>query len=169
MRTLSLWAAGLLPALLLGCGSSPPPEPEFPDAFSSDTPASDAPPSAEPSGEPGAAGSKPAKDDSIPDDYQIVAGDCVQLGRQFAAVTRMDQAAKLSPKLKPEQRSQAEKNIDEVATKLGDKWAESCEKSLVGQTTDPRSLKCALESKSVKDFDVCLNGPEGSQPAAQKK
>jgi hypothetical protein len=132
------------------------PEREAPERWHGAEPgpgAEEAPPS-QPGGVVGRSGSA---DDSIPDDYAMMSGDCAELGKQLAALTRSDQAVQLSPKLTAQQRAQAEKNIDDVATKLGAKWSDTCEKSLVGKSVDRRSLKCAMDAKTVKDFDACLN------------
>lgn len=157
-------AVAVLSACLLGlgCGASPPPEaespsPEMPEP--SPGPESKAEPAVEePPPEPGAVVGRTG-DDSIPDDYAIMSGDCDQLGKQLSALTRSDQGALLSPKLTAAQRAQADKSISDVATKLGSKWTEGCEKSLVGKTVDRKVLKCAFDAKTVKDFDACLNGP----------
>jgi hypothetical protein len=134
-------------------------------------PSSQDDPAAEPESqsEPGA-GSKPrtspqSLDDRVPDDYALTNGDCNVLGKQYAAAIRADQMAGISDKLKDPQRAQVLQNIDEVAQKMAGNWIESCQTSLVGQITDPKSLKCALQAPSVKEFDACLN----SSPAAPKK
>jgi hypothetical protein len=172
MRTLPLlfWAAAALAASLLGCGGSTPP-PENPDdaqaPLGADEPAPswDDSSSAEP--EPGPAEAaepqKPTVDDTIPDDYEMLRGDCRQLGGQLAALTRSDQMANVSPKLSAAQRAQAEKNIGEVADRLGAQWASTCESSLVGKVVDRRALKCAMDAKTVKDFDACLNATTSPQ------
>ena len=173
MRTLSLlpWIAGALAVGLLGCGSSTP-SPESPDSTVSGSEGSTGAP------EPGAGEgpvedpvvtpeAKPTADNTIPDDYAMMSGDCVQLGKQLAAATRADQLALLSPKLTEAQKAQADKNITDVATRLGEKWTEGCESSLVGKVVDRKSLKCALDAKSVKAFDACLNGTPAGEGAAQ--
>lgn len=163
-------AAGLIAAGLLGCGAAtPPPEAPEPEPEPKESWAP-SPPEPGPDDAAGAAApglAKPAADDSIPDDYAMLRGDCAQLGRQLAALTRSDQLATLSPKLKEAQREQADKNITEVANKLGDKWIAGCEESLVGQIVDRRSLKCAMDARTVKEFDACLNAAPA--PGAEKK
>jgi hypothetical protein len=148
---------------LLGCSSNPAPEAPLVAAEPEPSltgPSSDDQSSAKdmPGGSAPPAATTNDKQASIPDDYQLTNGDCTTLGKQFAAAWRMDEVAKLSPKLNEKQRSQAEKSLDEGATKAGDKFAEGCNKSLVGQTADPKSLKCAMDARSVKIFDACLNG-----------
>jgi hypothetical protein len=145
-----------------GCSSSTP-QPEHPegetdqisqgepDAKKEDEQASVKPMPAAPSG---------GVDQGIPDDYTIMEGDCVQLGKHFGNVTRADKVAELSPKLTAKQRQDAEQGIAEVAAKVGENWTASCSKSLVGKTGDPKAIKCALDSRTVKDFDVCLNGEQ---------
>jgi len=179
MRTLSLfsWIAGALAVGLLGCGSSTPSaeSPESSDTVeqASEEPAGGAEPGAveaeaevkDPAAAPGSA--KPTADNTIPDDYAMMSGDCVQLGKQLAAATRADQLALLSPKLTEAQKAQADKNITDVANRLGEKWTEGCEGSLVGKVVDRKSLKCALDAKSVKVFDACLNASPAGEGAAQ--
>lgn len=166
MRMLSLrWVAAVLSASWIGCGASTPlpvesssqEAPEPTDRAGPAEPAPEEPPPA--SG--GVAGRR--EEDLIPDDYAIMRGDCDQLGRQLAALTRSDQGATLSPKLTAAQRAQGEKNIDDVATRLGNQWTAACEKSLVGKSIDRKALRCAFEARSVKAFDTCLNGPGPSK------
>ena len=155
---------------LLGCGSStPPPDDPLSNADpgpgtdtaggGDQTAPSDTPPATDP--EP-SKGAEPKKnlansENSIPDDYLVTHGDCVLLGKQFGVVTRNDQVANLSPKLTEKQRAQAEKSIDEGSMKTGEKFAESCQKSIAGNHGDAKALKCALNAKSAKEFDACLN------------
>ena len=101
---------------------------------------------------------------SIPDSHDITNGDCDALGDQLKAATRADQLATLDAKLSAAQRSQAEESINTVSVKVGEKWTESCRRSLVGGATDSGSLKCALRAKTVKAFDDCLNGPVPAAP-----
>jgi hypothetical protein len=164
MRTSPLlpWALAVLAASLLGCGGSTPP-PENPDDAQAPLGAEEPAPSWDDSSspEPGPSETsepqKPTVDDSIPDDYEMLRGDCVQLGNQLSALTRSDQMANVSPKLSAAQRAQAEKNIGEVADRLGAQWAGTCESSLVGKVVDRKALKCAMDAKAVKEFDACLN------------
>jgi hypothetical protein len=174
MRTLSLLsrAAAVLAAALIGCGGSTPP-PDNPDSELQEPRPSDEPaPSWEgassPEPGPAATSQEPTVDDSIPDDYEMLRGDCVQLGNQLAALTKSDQMVNVSSKLSAAQRAQAEKNIAEVAGRLGDKWAEGCEGSLVGKVVDRKALKCAMDAKTVKDFDACLNATN-PPPSGGKK
>jgi hypothetical protein len=174
MRMILFWAAGAVSTSLFGCAGSPPPpadqpepaqvEERAPPAEPAPTPArkaepADAETSSVEGGEPRAT-ERP--EDSVPDDYTIMHGDCAQLGKKFAALTRAEQVAALSPKLTTEQRTQTEQRIDVVAGKLGEQYAQTCEKN-VGRSVNPRSLKCAFDARSVKAFDECLNGPPPSK------
>jgi hypothetical protein len=78
-------------------------------------------------------------------------------------VTRADQVGALDPKLTAKQRAQTEERIDQVATKMGNDWVQSCQASLVGRVAERKRLSCALEARSVKAFDTCING-EASTP-----
>jgi hypothetical protein len=171
MRTISFWTAGALSTMLFGCGGSPPPPAEQPGPsheHGEERPSGDAPGAAiqpreaEASGSERASGVEPGAakslEDSIPDDYTIMHGDCEQLGKQLAGLTRSEQAAALSPRLTAEQRAQTEQRIEVVAGKLGEQYVQTCEKN-VGQSMNPRSLKCAFDARNVKAFDQCLNGP----------
>jgi hypothetical protein len=146
-----------------GCGGNPPPEPETPQADeSTETAANEAPKDEAPAAEEAASPPAPKRNEgtanAIPDDYTITQADCAQLGKQFAAVTRADQVAALDPKLSAKQKAETEKRIDEVAAKLGDNWVQTCQASLVGKVAERKRLSCALESRSVKAFDACING-----------
>lgn len=156
----------VLAASLVGCSASttPPaesPETSAPELAGGSEPAPDSPPADEPPPpKPGEVVGREGPADLIPDDYSMLNGDCVELGKRLAELTRSDQATLLSPKLTAAQRAQAEKSIDDVATKIGSKWTEGCQKDLVGKTVDRKALKCASDSKTVKEFDACLNAPK---------
>ncbi len=152
----------LMLSALSGCSSSSSKpaesvEPaEAPPTETPPPPASEPPaPTAMPTGVKQTGGSA---DNSIPDNYELTGGDCDALGKQYGAAARADQLAGLSPKLTAAQRAQAEGSIDKVISKLEAQWIEGCRSSLVGKTVDPKALKCALEARTVKSFDVCLNG-----------
>ena len=157
-------ASALALATLFGCASSNPPL-EAPLVTAEPDPPSDEPTRAGsaaspdmPIGtEPVSPQSSRSNSNSVPDNYVIMSGDCVLLGKQLAAVTRSDELVKLSPKLTEQQRSQAEKSIDDGSRKLGDQFADGCQKSSAGNTGDPKSLKCALNAATVKAFSDCLN------------
>lgn len=150
---------------LAGCAATPPAaEPPSPTAEPQDEPAATEGP-AEPAA-PALAPSVKRADHSIPDDYSISNGDCNALGRKLGDLTRSDELAKVSPKVKEKLREKAMQSIDEAATKITNAWIESCEKNLVGKVTDPKSLKCALDARAVKAFDECLNG--APDPNAKK-
>lgn len=152
-------------ALALACGCSSNPKPEEP------TPPGDGPVTSEPSDEEPTAAAGPAADpgpapgvvvkrtddNSVPDDYELMEGDCVRLGKKLGALWRLDLRAKLSPKLTEKQRETGEASIEEAASKKEDDWAEGCIKSLVGKSVDPKALKCAFDSRDLKAFEACLN------------
>lgn len=160
----------LLSALALACGCSSNPKAEEPSA-TGDSPGTSEPPEGEPatSTEPAEEPVKPAPsgvkmtgvdgstDNSVPDDYTLMTGDCVQLGKKLGGLWRTELRSSLSPKLTEKQREKAEESIDDGATKKEDDWAGGCIKSLVGKTVDPKALKCAFDSKDLKTFEKCLN------------
>ncbi|WP_437534224.1 hypothetical protein WME79_08965 [Sorangium sp. So ce726] len=164
---------GPLSTLLLGCGGASPPPIEQPEPARSEEPSLTAEPTSdaaqgaearEADAEPGAAAPAPPprRDDSVPDDYALMHGDCVELGKRLTGLTRSEQVAALSAKLTAEQRSETEKKIDAVAATLGDQYARSCEQN-VGKSVDPKSLKCAFDARTVKVFEACLNGSPSAQ------
>lgn len=161
---------GPLTMLLFGCGGAPSPPAEQPEPARPEEPARRAEPTPEaalgveaPEAEPvatppSAAPAAPRRDASVPDDYALMHGDCVELGKQLTVLTRTEQVAALSAKLTPEQRGETEKKIDAVAATLGEQYAQTCEQN-VGKHVDPKSLKCAFDARSVRAFEACLNAP----------
>jgi hypothetical protein len=87
---------------------------------------------------------------------------------KFAALTRSDEEAKLNPKLSEAQRESARRAFAEAAQILAERWSTSCESNLVGKMASEESLRCAMASKTVAAFDVCLNGPPSSAPPGAK-
>lgn len=163
-RRPSLLLCALLSSLAVGiaaCSSAPPPEPKT-DPEPDPAPAEPAP-TAEPeaTSEPAGDAPPPKKTGAVPvpDDYEMTNADCAELGRALKMVIGNDERAKLSPKLKQNQREAAEASIDRAATTRQEQWTDGCQKSLVGKVVDRASLKCAVSAKAVKDFDACLNGP----------
>ncbi|MEO7329674.1 MAG: hypothetical protein ABI193_13930 [Minicystis sp.] len=172
-----LWyiALPLIAALVIGCSSSTSKPADAPGETSEVIkPGPSGAPASSDKGEettappPGMLKSGPAKDDSIADDYELTPGDCDALGKQYGRLARADQMVALNPKLSATQREQAEGNIDRAIAPLESRWIEGCVSGLAGKATDRKLLKCAMEVKTVKAFDVCLNGESGS-PAGKKK
>ncbi|HVY49669.1 MAG TPA: hypothetical protein VHB21_27435 [Minicystis sp.] len=102
-----------------------------------------------------------------PDDYTVTEVDCSELGKAYGNVTRSDLEAQLSPKLSAKQRATAERSIGAAARKMENQAANTCRASMLGKVTDRSSLKCALDAKTAKEFDRCLNGD--AAPAPKKK
>jgi hypothetical protein len=96
------------------------------------------------------------------DTYEMTPSDCNALGRHYGEVARNDQLAGLSPKLSEKQRSSTVAQIDKVVGKLEESWTNGCHTSLVNKAVDHAAIKCALAAKSVKEFDICINGREGT-------
>jgi len=103
-------------------------------------------------------GAKKTTDPGVADDYTLTQKDCVELGKQYVVVQKADQMAQLNPKLSADQKATAEKNIDKVVQPMGDRWADGCISSLVGNVAERKRLECAMRAKTVKAFDDCLNG-----------
>jgi hypothetical protein len=96
------------------------------------------------------------------DTYEMTPSDCNALGRHYGDVARSDQMVGLSPKLSEAQRSATAAQIDKVVGTLEGRWTDGCHASLVNKAVDHDNIKCALAAKTVKDFDVCLNGAAGT-------
>ncbi|XXY46964.1 hypothetical protein WME91_43880 [Sorangium sp. So ce269] len=159
---------GPVSMLLLACAGAPPPPAEQPEPERQEEPATSVEPTPEAAAgaeaqeadaaaaAPASAAAAPRRDDSVPDDYSLMHGDCVELGKKLTVLTRTEQVGALSAKLTPEQRGETEKKIDVVAAKLGDQYAQMCEQN-VGKHVDPGSLKCAFDARTVQAFEACLN------------
>ncbi len=172
----------LAAAALSACGASSKP-PETPDtpadgdgAAKSGKSGDDAAPAKDDGAADVAAPAEPASppshvDKSMSlDTYEVTPSDCDALGRQYGEVSRRDQMAALSPKLSEKQRSATAAQVETVVSKMEDAWIGHCQTALVNKAVDHDTLKCALDSKTVKEFDVCLNGPAGTpQPTGRKK
>lgn len=155
---------GAAAALLVACSSNTPPpvtpEPtpsEAAPAATTEAPAeelaNEEPPPPPPPAEPADAAPKRVEP------REITPRDCDALGQQLARVTLSDQLAALPEKLSAEKRRATEESFTEVANKVGERWADSCRGSLVGGFTDDASVKCAMRSKTVREFETCINGP----------
>jgi hypothetical protein len=151
-------------AFAWGCSSSTP-EPAQTTGGDPE-PTAEPPPdtTAEPEPTQAAATASPQPSGS-PQPREILRKDCLSLAEKYAELVRADEGAKLNPKLSDAQRETARQNIDKAAKTLADRFAEGCEKSLVGKFADEASLQCAMSSKRLADFDVCMNGPA---PGTQK-
>ena len=173
MRFRSAFAPVALVLLLAsgGCGASTPKPADGPDGEKSETPSS----SGENGDTPAAKVDAPAPPTmgavkreggatDVPDDYSLTENDCQALSRGYGDAARGDQRAALNPKLTAKQREQAETSIDGVVTKLEAGWEETCLKSLAGKIVDHNRIKCALGSKTVKAFDLCLNPEKKPAP-----
>lgn len=151
--------------LLLGCGSSTAKPADAPDGEKSET-ASSAGENGQGAAPRGGATPAPtmgavkreASATDVPDDYSLTENDCQALGRGYGDAARYDQRAALNPKLTDKQREQANASIDAVVSKLETTWIDTCAKSLAGKNVDHKNITCALAAKTVKAFDVCLNG-----------
>jgi len=181
LSPLSASAVLALAATLFACSPAKPAdspegasEPSSKDKPEGDTPkeGKEEPAAAGPSAEPAGERPTPPKSDvdrsmSL-DTYEMTPSDCNALGRHYGDVARSDQMAGLSPKLTEKQRSSTAAQIDKVVGKLEESWTNGCHASLVNKAVDHDAVKCALASRTVKDFDVCINGPGGTpQPAGK--
>lgn len=151
--------------LLLGCGASTPKPADGPEGEQPETPSSAGENGASPAAKADApapatmgAVKREGSATDVPDDYSLTENDCQALGRGYGDAARGDQRAALNPKLTEKQREQADASIDGVVTKMEAVWEETCRKSLAGKIVDHKNIKCALAAKTVKSFDICLNG-----------
>ncbi|MCK6587413.1 MAG: hypothetical protein HUU21_09255 [Polyangiaceae bacterium] len=164
----SLPIAASLAALLLAaaaCSSTPPAE-QPANTSSSETETRAEPDQPEP--DPGEATTqiemgtvkKDDKDNTIPDDYSMLRGDCQMLGQKLGAVTRADYVAKIPANISDAKRAETEENINNVATKLGEQWTRMCLDSLVDKVVERERINCAMGSRTAKAFEECINPPE---------
>jgi hypothetical protein len=165
---LSTSATLFLAALLSACSPDKPPEtPESPGSTAegeSKPKADKSEASSEGEGTPPPPKAEIDKGMSL-DTYEMTPSDCNALGRHYGEVARNDQMAGLSPKLTEKQRSSTAAQIDKVVGKLEENWTNSCHASLVNKAVEHEVIKCALAAKTVKDFDVCINGASGTPQA----
>jgi hypothetical protein len=173
---LAIPLAALAFAALAACSGSPPKAtdasevPTTPDPSASPDPASTGKPDDEgPVTHEMGSVKRPEGSQDVPDDYSLTESDCDALGKEYGDAARGDQKATLSAKLNEKQRSTALENIDAAVSKLESTWIDNCMKSLAGKVVDHGNIKCALAAKTVKAFDICLNGEKGSGPAAGPK
>jgi hypothetical protein len=158
------WFSAVLALALggVGCSDKPPDTPAQPAStdepapadtgFGGDTVASTTIPAPGPPKMTGDVGEKQ------PDDYIAAEVDCVELGKAYGSVTRADLEAQLSPKLNPKQRAATQKSIDTAGDKMQTQAENTCRKSMLGNVVDRAALKCAIDAKTAKAFDACLNG-----------
>jgi hypothetical protein len=157
----SLALAPLTLALLLGCGASTSKpadgaesEPDAPNAAEhGDKPATD-----EPAAPTMGGVKRTGNATDVPDDYSLTENDCQALGRAYGDAARADQRTALNPKLSAKQLEQANASIDAAVTKVETAWTDTCLKSLAGNIVDHKHITCALAAKTVKAFDICING-----------
>jgi hypothetical protein len=177
-----LLAAPLLLALgaaaACGASSTPPESPEKSDktegADKPSSPEADIPKDPAAPADEGTVAAAPSARKIDPalslDTYEMTPSDCNALGQHYGEVARSDQMSALSPKLKEAQRASTAAQVDKVVGKLEETWISGCQTSLVNKAVDHDGIKCALAAKTVKDFDVCLNGASGTpQPSGKKK
>jgi hypothetical protein len=173
MHRLSLSAS--LP-LILVCACSPAAPAEAPPEATAAPEATDAPPTA---ASPTAAPSTTAMPSSVVRGvdaekretlaaYELTPSDCDALGKQLGNVQRNDLLAGVSPKLKEKQRAAVLAQIDREVEKNAESWGRSCQENLVNKSVEHAAIKCALAAKTVKQFDVCLNGEHGKGDAPSK-
>lgn len=156
--------ASLVLSFAWGCSSTPEPAQT---AGSDPEPTSEPPPDTTADAEPVSTveTASPQVSAAPAQPREILRKDCLSLADKYAELVRIEETAKLNPKLDGPKRETALRNIDNAAKTLATRFAEGCEKSLVGKFADEASLQCAMSSKKLADFDVCMNGPA---PGAQK-
>jgi hypothetical protein len=93
----------------------------------------------------------------------MLRGDCQMLGQKLGAVTRADYMAQVPAKISDAKRAETEENINNVATKLGEQWTRMCVDSLVDKVVERARIKCAMESRTAKAFEECINPPAPKQ------
>jgi hypothetical protein len=180
LARLALAALFAFPIAFLACSPSKPADSpdNAPASGDADKPAAkdpDAKADPEAPATPDAAGTGAPKGPEVPkgmsmDSYEMTPSDCNALGRHYGEVARSDQMKDLSPKLSEAQRAATAAQIDKVVSKIEERWTTGCHSALVDKAVDHDLIKCALGAKSVREFDVCLNGEKGTpQPAGKPK
>jgi len=162
---------------LFACSEAakPPETPETPAASAGPSASSESSASPEPGAADPAMPGKVVNDAKVDksmslDTYELTPSDCEALGKQYGVAARADQMSALSPKISEKQRSATAAQVDKVVSKLEDSWIAGCQTSLVNKAVDRGAIKCAMAAKTVKAFDVCLNGESGTpQPAGKPK
>ena len=101
------------------------------------------------------------------DTYEMTPSDCDALGRQYGEVSRADLMSALSPKLSEKQRAATAAQVEKVVSERQETWISTCQRALVNKAVDHDGIKCALSAKTVKAFDVCINGT--SEPVEKPK
>ena len=138
---------------LLGCSSTPDPV-EVPSANSSEAV------SAQPTAPPRSTSTAPSENLT----RELSVTDCIALAQKYESLTRSEEMAKLPVGLTAEQIAVSESQLARGAKLLAERWEEGCVKSLVGKEHPESNLRCAMASKTVSAFDVCLNGPADPAP-----
>ncbi len=146
------------------CSSSTPKPADNPDGESSNPESGSGDPSEQGSGASGESDTtavpmgtvKNRDDETVPDDYQMLAGDCVALREKLRSLIRNENMAKIDPKIAEDKREKAEANINAVAEKLSGQLFDMCESSLVGKVFERDRLKCAMDARSHEAFNKCL-------------
>lgn len=179
MNRLAATTALALAGVLTACSPSdkPPEVPETPPAASADPEAAPAPtPAPVVTAMPGQViKNTDDRQAQALDAYEMTPSDCDALGRKFGELGRDEMLAGLGAKISEKQRATAVAKVAESMNKRADGWISNCMASYVNKAVDHAGIKCALASKSVKAFDVCLNGeggspaPKAGQPAGKKK
>lgn len=179
-RLFTLSMIGVLAAAsaISACADSSKP-PETPEVATAEAetppPTSDATPAPEQTAAPmGTVVNAPKIDKSMMlDNYEMTPSDCDALGRKYGELARAEMTATLSPKLSEKQRAATLASIEKAVAPREEGWTKGCMTSLVNKAADHEAIKCALASKSVKDFDVCINGqggtPQPQTPAGKPK
>jgi hypothetical protein len=168
-RSLPFAALTALLVAAVACSSTPPADqPTNASSSSSDGEGSPEPGSVSDPGEATTTAEmgsvkKEGPDNTIPDDYTMLRGDCQMLGQKLGAVTRADYMAQVPAKISDAKRAETEENINNVATKLGEQWTRMCVDSLVDKVVERARIKCAMESRTAKAFEECINPPAPKQ------
>jgi hypothetical protein len=178
MNRLVTMALALAGALTACSPSDKPPEvPETPAAASGEAEAAPAPtPEPAVTAMPGqVVKNNDDRQAQAMDSYEMTPSDCDALGRKFGELGRDEMLAGLGAKISEKQRATAVAKVEDAMNKRADGWIANCMASYVNKAVDHAGIKCALASKSVKAFDVCLNGeggsaaPKGAPPKGKKK
>ncbi len=171
LSSLSVLGALAAAAVVAACASDakPPGSPEAPTATAEADPPASPEPAAAPAttAMPGSVVKVEGADkNQMLDTYEMTPSDCDALGKKYGELARSDMLATLSPKLSEKQKAATAASIEKSVAPREEGWIKGCMTSLVNKAVDHGSIKCALAAKTVKDFDVCINGDKGTPQAA---
>jgi hypothetical protein len=148
-------------SVLTACGVGKPKQANEVDTSPIDTdpvPSSDHAPVASDDGDDAPAPTPKPKNEPASDDYEITHRDCRALGAAYGNAWLNDEMVKLGKqKLKPADHTRFAEQLQGDAHGMADQYQGECDKT-VGTAYLRERLACAVKSKSMSEFNACLDG-----------